>query len=147
MRAAERERADRAIRAFDSQAKLETMAEANATQVSHRRPWWRRSPSVATALFAAIIFVATGFTTVVLLDRASNQGAMDPLWPSGRIAHIVNVVIADAISARDMALRIGLATDNEDERGERLAPATRARAQQQPSPATLPLDLNQRARD
>jgi LmbE family N-acetylglucosaminyl deacetylase len=52
--AAERERADRAIRAFESQTKLEAMAEANATHVPHRRPWW-----VAAALFAALLFVAT----------------------------------------------------------------------------------------
>jgi hypothetical protein len=41
---------------------------------------------------------------------------MEPLWPTGRIGHIVNVVIADAAHARDLALSIGLATDNEDGR-------------------------------
>jgi hypothetical protein len=42
--AAERERANRAIRAIESRAQgLEAMAEANAAHVSHRRPWWRRS--------------------------------------------------------------------------------------------------------
>jgi hypothetical protein len=41
---------------------------------------------------------------------------MDPLWPTGRIGQIVNIVIAEAANAHDLALRIGLATDNEDER-------------------------------
>jgi hypothetical protein len=75
--------------------------------VPHRRPWW---------VAAALLFVATGIAIVILLERAPNQGAMEPLWPTGRIGHIVNVVIADAAHARDLALSIGLATDNEDGR-------------------------------
>jgi hypothetical protein len=63
--AAERERADRAIRAFESQTKLEAM-EPNATHLLHHRRW-----RVAATLFAALLFVATGVAALILLGRAA----------------------------------------------------------------------------